>query len=99
MKVEAKRIILHSESGYSKKHDNVLKQLVDEKVLLFCTVGRDCELWHDVMDELYVGFGEERDFHMITTWHTNETLDEVIQFAEYFDIEGYNSKKIQIIEI
>jgi len=47
--------------------------LIDRKILLFCTVGKDCELWHDiideldVMDELSVANGEERDFFVVTT--------------------------------
>ncbi len=36
---------------------------------------------------------------MITTWHINETLDEVIQFAEMYKIEGIDNQKIKIIQI
>ncbi len=99
MIVHAKRIILHSESGYSKKHDSLLKQLVNEKISLFCTIGKDCEFWHDIMDDFYIGYGEERDFLMITTWHTNETLNDVIEFAKDFDLDDIDNKEVQIIEV
>ena len=86
MSSQSKRVILFSKSGYSQKHDSLLNRLIDEKIHLFCAVGKDCELWHDVMDELFVGYKEERNFFMITTRHNDETLDEVIQFAESFEI-------------
>lgn len=99
MNINAKKIVLNSKSGYSNIYDSLLNRMIEKKILLFCTVGKDCELWHDVMDEYFVGFGEERDFFMITTWHTNETLNEVIQFAKNYDIEGIDNEKIQIIEV
>lgn len=99
MNNNAKKVILFSKSDYSEKFDGLLNRLIDEKILLFCAVGKDCELWHDIMDELFVGFGEERDFFMITTWHTGETLEDVIEFAKSYDIEGIDNEKLEIIEI
>ena len=99
MNIKAKKVILYSKINYSEKYDELLNQLIDEKILLFCTIGKDCELWHDIMDESFVGYGEERDFFMITTWHDDETLDDVIYFAKNFDIEGINNEEVQIIEI
>ncbi len=100
MNENTKKVILHSINGYNKKYDALLQNLIDEKILLFCTVGKDCELWHDVMDELIVGDGTtDSDFDIITTWHEGESLDEVIQFAGKFEIEEIQSGKIKIIEI
>lgn len=95
-----RKVILHSISRYDEQHNFFLKRLIDEKILLFCTVGKDCELFHDIMDELIVGDGTtELDFDMITTWHPNETIEEVIEFAKNFDIEGINNEEIQVIEV
>lgn len=96
----AKKIILNSKSGYSATHDALLNSLIDAKVLLFCAVGKDCELWHDIMDELFVGDATiDRDFHTMTTWHEDETLDEVVEFAKIFELEGVVDNAIQIIEV
>ena len=97
--MEAKKVILFSINGYNEKHNALLQHLIDEKILLFCAIGKDCELWHDIIDEIYVGYGEERDFSMITTFHKNESLNEVIQFAEMYKIEGIENEKIKIIEL
>ncbi|HQU86874.1 MAG TPA: hypothetical protein PKY59_27315 [Pyrinomonadaceae bacterium] len=94
------KVILHSISGYDEKHDFLLQSLIDEKIRLFCTIGKDCELFHDIMDELIVGDGTtELDFLMITTWHEDETLEGVIEFARNFEIEDVADEKIKIIEI
>ena len=96
----ATKVVLNSTSGYSDKHDPLLLSLIDSKVLLFCVVGKDCELWHDIMDEMFVGNGDvERDFHMMTTWHNDETLDDVVEFAEIFHIDHGDNESVQIIEI
>lgn len=99
MSDQVKKVVLHSQSGYDAKHDEVLQKLIDEKVLLFCTVGKDCELWHDIMDEIFVGYGEERDFHMDTTWHEDETLEEVIEFAKSYEIENIDNEQVRVIQI
>ncbi len=99
MDQETKRVVLHSKSGYSKTNDGFLKSLIENKVLLFCAVGKDCELWHDVMDEFYIADGVDRDFFMITSWHDDETLDEVIDFAEMFTLDEPDSGKVEVIEI
>lgn len=94
-----RKVVLHSQNGYDAKHDQLLQRLIDEKILLFCVIGKDCELWHDIMDELFVGDGDERDFFMITTLHIDETLDEVIQFAKDYKFEGIDNEQIRIVEV
>ena len=94
-----KKVVLYSEKGYSEEHDALLNHLIDRKILLFCAVGKDCELWHDIMDEIFVGAGEERDFFLITTWHEDETLDEVIDFAKKYDFERIDNKKVEVIKV
>lgn len=96
----AKKVILYSESGYADEHDSLLNRLIDAKVLLFCAVGKDCELWHDIMDELIVGDGKiETQVQMVTTWHDDETLEEVVEFAKMFDIASSDEERVQVIEI
>ena len=99
MDPDTKRVILHSKSGYSEIHDELLNSFIDKRILLFCAVGKDCELWHDVMDEHLVGDGVDRDFFMITTWHEDESLQEVRDFAEMFSLDEKDSGKVEVIEI
>jgi len=100
MRQFAKKVILNSKTGYSDQHDQLLYGLIDAKVLLFCAVGKDCELWHDILDEIIVGDGSvERDFFMITTSHTDESLEEVTEFAKNYSIDYPDNETVQIIEV
>lgn len=99
MSNQVKKVVLYSQNGYDAKHDEILEKIMDEKVLLFCAVGKDCKLWHDVMDEMIVGDGKERDFFMITTWHEDETLEEVVEFAKSFEIESIDNEQVRVIQI
>ena len=49
-----------------------------------------------IMDELISGDGNKvNDIEMITTWHENETLNDVIAFAEMFDFGEEMSQKVR----
>ncbi len=48
--------------------------------------GRDCELWHDCVDECHLAMFDYGDIpderHVMTTWHDDEPLGEVFWFCE-----------------
>lgn len=81
-----RKVVLISETGYNREHDSLLSSFLDQKYELFCAVGKDCELWEEVMDELAVGNGESPRY-ITTTSHSNESVDEVIEFAKFFGNE------------
>lgn len=76
------KLILVSESGYNEQHDRFLQSILDEGYELFCAVGKDCELWEEIMDEIAVGNCTDACY-ITTTSHPNESVDEVIQFAKH----------------
>lgn len=77
------KVVLISEHGYSSEHDALLLSFLDQKFELFCAVGKDCEIWEEIMDELAVGNGENSRF-IVTTSHPEESAEEVIEFAKNF---------------
>lgn len=93
-RTDIKKVVLLSKSGYDQKHDALLKQLIVREIDLFSAVGRDCDLWEDAMDAI----SEEKDIHINTTSHANETLEEVLAFAKLFAASNQN-QEIEIIEI
>lgn len=49
--------------------------------------GHECSIWDDALDWSYLEFcnydlPEDDSYNFMTTWHENQTLDEVIEFAE-----------------
>ncbi|MCC3860082.1 hypothetical protein LJF33_02550 [Emcibacteraceae bacterium Y4] len=67
--------------------------LLDQEYELFCVVGKDCELWEDIMDEIAVGDGTNIRF-ITTTSHPDETIEEVIEFAKSFHTKKKSDLKI-----
>ena len=56
-------------------------------MLLGFSLGHECSIWDDALDWSYLEFcnydlPEDDDYNLMTTWHEDQTLDEVIEFAE-----------------
>ena len=64
----------------------VSRWLADSGCLYMMAWGKDCESWHDSVDLArdQFGYGEIPDDKFImTTWHDDEPLKEVVWFAEF----------------
>lgn len=93
----AKKVVLVSNGGYRASHDDLLRGLINRRIGLFCVLGKDCQLWEDVMDELVVGPTSENGWHVTTTSHPNETIEEVLEFARTFQLD--KPTRVEIIEV
>jgi hypothetical protein len=63
---------------------HVARILLDAGCVYFCCWGPGCERVHDIIDEEYVGDGtsmNDDDSTIMTTWHTEESLEEATWFA------------------
>ena len=81
------KVVLVSTKGYLPSRDDaLLQELIKSKIELFCAVGIGAEQWEDALDWLCIGrYGDGK--HLITTTaHTDETVEEVIAFAELFKV-------------
>ena len=92
----AKKIILYDESGYVGNRDTVLRPLFDDRIELFCTVGKDAEVWADCMSWIctMADVDEDIDHFVAISWHPTETLNEVIEFARMISINGEDSIEV-----
>jgi hypothetical protein len=95
--MSAKKVVLVSKSGYDPRHDGMLRGLIDDNISVFCVVGKDCQRWEEVMDELVVGPDGSGDLDIVTTSHSEETVAEVVEFAERFDIG--EPSEVRVIEV
>ncbi|WP_449240162.1 DUF7684 family protein [Devosia neptuniae] len=78
-------ILLHAPLHTSPKLANFVADCISSNVRLICVLGPDCERVHDVIDEIIVGDGSGAEGQDITTtWHTDETVAEVREFARQF---------------
>ena len=91
----AKCVVLHSTVPYSQDHDVALKNALVPLPDLFAVVGVDCEAWEEAVDWLSV----ESSVYCNTTSHPQESLQEVITFAEQWCELKQWDKDVRVIEI
>jgi hypothetical protein len=94
----AKKVVLVSRRGYDSSHDALLASLIDRRIELFCAVGKDCELWEEVMDELVVGPDGAGPVHVLTTSHPGESIAAVVEFASQWRLDD-GPPDVEIIEV
>jgi hypothetical protein len=76
-----KKIVLHCPNGYTPRLDALVEEFVRDFVIFVGVVGQDCAKVEDIIDELVVGDGS-RDYHILTSSHPGESVDEAVRFAE-----------------
>lgn len=89
-----------SKSGYKKDHDELLKNLIESDIELFCSVGVDCEKWEEAMDMICVTLdinNSKPGAFCTTTSHPDESIEDVINFAENW--LGEKDGKVKIIDV
>lgn len=80
------KIVLLSKSGYlPNRDDGFLHELLDNRIELFCVVGVDADKWEDALDWICIGDNGLGEHLIITTSHTDEFLEQVVEFAEIFN--------------
>jgi hypothetical protein len=81
--MHAEKVVLVSTSIYTPDLGKaVLRQFGNDRITLFCVVGVDAAAWEDAMDWLCISPDGEDIHFMTTTSHPDESVEEVISFAE-----------------
>ena len=96
----AKKVILIAESGDVSRRDALLRELFNDRIELFCAMGQGAHVWEDVLSWIVVmaKIDEGIDHDMLRSWHTEETLDEVVEFARQITIPSHKDE-IEIIRV
>ena len=65
---------------------NFANLMIAKRVAYLCAWGEDCERVHDIFDEALVlrEIEENQTYpHVMTSWHTDDSLDEALRFMLY----------------
>jgi hypothetical protein len=95
----AKRLILHAPPWDARSLEVFVEECIRDGVVLVCVFGPDCERVHDVIDELVVGDASDDSRFLMTSWHTDETLEEVREFAESYTLGLDPQEPIQEVRL
>lgn len=89
------KIVLVSASGYRPERDNVfLRDLLAARIALFCAIGVDAEKREGALDWTCVGEDELGAHMIVTTSHKEESLAEVVAFAEAFETHVHHPVQV-----
>ena len=79
-----KCLLLLARVARADEVDRICASLVGSGCAYAMTWGIDCERWHDAIDDAHLGRFEDtvpEDATVLTTWHSDETLGDVLWFA------------------
>ncbi|SDN34183.1 hypothetical protein [Afipia sp. GAS231] len=93
----APRVILHLPLSNESLLDEFVEKCLRDKVALIAVVGEGAARIEDIIDELVVGDGSDRERFVATTSHSNETVEEVLEFAGIWTDE--QNRPVQIVRL
>lgn len=80
----------------------ICEQIVYSRLCIQAMVtGHECSIWDNVLDETYLGFYNYQppvDHCFMTTWHENETLEDITEVAK-FSMELEDVSNLVIVHI
>lgn len=93
-------LIIGTTVASAKQRYQIALNIVNSRCQYVVTFGHDCELWHDSIDESCQDDTTPHGRFLMTTWHDNEPLDDVVDFfwwnTSYADFE---SERLAVILI
>lgn len=79
------KVVLVSTQAFVPERDaEFLRDLLHDRIELFSVLGVDAEEWEDALDWICIGEDGLGDYVIITTSHKDESLEQVMEFAEGF---------------
>lgn len=93
----AKKLVLYCPNGIPAGMTELAAQFVVEGVKLVASVSPACHEIEDIVDEAAIAAGSPRRNFILTSAHPNESLADVIEFAEGF--VGEYEGPVQVMEL
>jgi hypothetical protein len=84
----APKIVLQLPLSNPDRLPDFVEACIRDQVALIAVVGEDASEIHDRIDELIVGDGSDTSRFILTSFHTDETRDEVMMFVKISQPEG-----------
>lgn len=81
------KIVLCVPLKNSEALEPFVEQCLRDKVVLIAIVGDGCERVEHLIDMIIVGDGTDESRFIVTTSHPGETVEEVMEFADFYSGE------------
>lgn len=83
----ARKIILHSPIADERLLNQFVEDCLRDEVSLVAVVGPGCERIEEMIDWIVVSDGSDADRYVTTSSHPDESLSDVIEFVECWELE------------
>ena len=94
----ASRVILQLPISNEELLNAFVEQCLRDNVALIAVIGEGAARIEDIIDELVVGDGSDDTRFVTTTSHSNETVEEVVEFAGLWSNER-DQQPVQIVSL
>ncbi|MBB4368667.1 hypothetical protein GGD63_001446 [Bradyrhizobium sp. cir1] len=91
------RVVLRLPLSNEDLLSGFVEQCLRDRVTLIAVVGEGTARIEDIIDELVVGDGTDDRRFVVTTSHANETVEEVLEFAGFWNDE--RDQRVQIVNL
>jgi hypothetical protein len=91
----ASKLILHTPLADPVKLDSFVEACLADHVILIAVLGPDAEKVHDLIDEVVVGDGSDESRFVMTSFHSDESLEEVLKFISHVDPPGAQIEQVR----
>jgi hypothetical protein len=95
---QSKKYLVVSKSGNTSEGCEIIRTLVTKSPKLIAFIGKDCAELEEICDEYCVGDGSQPVEGIVTTSHPNESLNEVTDFVERWELDSIG-KAFELVEI
>ena len=93
-------LVITSPSISVGQRDRITSDIVNSRCQYALTFGHDCEVWHDAIDWTCVGDGSVGERFLMTTWHEDEPIEDVVDFLWWnTSYEEFESERLAVVII
>ncbi|MBR1222684.1 hypothetical protein JQ557_32115 [Bradyrhizobium sp. U87765 SZCCT0131] len=93
----APKIVLQLPLSSLDALDAFVEDCIRDGVSLIAIVGKDASKVDDIIDELVVGDGSDPSRFITTSFHPDETVEEVLEFARAWERE--KDQAVQLVKL
>jgi len=85
---QPRKIVLQLPLKEPSQLPEFVEQCLRDQVTLIAIIGDGCAAIEDEIDDLIVGDGSDETRFITTTSHPDESLEDVMEFAEFWTVDG-----------
>jgi hypothetical protein len=94
----SKKVVLSCPHGTTPGLDSLVEDFIRDGVIFVAVVGPDCSNIEDLIDWTVIGPDGTRDYHLLTSNHPGQSIDEAVAFARSLTGE-FAGDEVQVVEL